>query len=1226
MGHLHLSLLGTPEVRHAGRLLKFRTRKELALLVYLTVEGGKHSREKITALFWPDSDEPQGRATLRRTLTDLRDTLEDVSAHLLIERDFLSFQAQGDTELDLALVERASNLASSELQPALNTAELLRALEQAARLYRGHFLEGFSSGDTPDFEDWTRLQREIWYRRAEDIFDRLSRLQFENRAFARAIETTLHWIAQDALNEAPQRRLMQSYAAAGDRNAALRAYENYRLRLAEELHAKPAEETEALAMSIRAQVAASAVTFESREGAYTRQAPSMISGARKRGELATPLVGRTNEYTRLIECYQRAQSGHAQVVMLKGEAGIGKTRLAGEFLAWAAAQGAEVLPGRAFEAGGRLPYQPLVEALRGRIERENSPDDLLSDVWLAELARLLPELRERYPDLSVPAGDEATARIRLYEAIVRLGQAFAERATLVLFIDDVQWADAASLDVLHYAGRRWMESGTPILILLTTRVESISTIPGLSRWIGNLERDLKLTSITLEALHPHDLLQLVQALSSGNGHVGGNATEEFSRWLFSETRGQPFYALETLKALLERGLLASQVQADGRLLIHFEEAWRDQVRLHSFLPPGVREVIRTRLDPLSAPAFSLLAACAVIGRRSTFERLYQVGGLSESEGLSALEEVITNQLLREIAAEADEQAPMHPFEAGGTYFFTHDKIRDVVYSEMGEARRRVFHRRALELLQGDATPAAELAHHALSAGLREEAYSLCIAAGDDALRLFATRDAIIHYEKARQIVRSQQVPPSSLPGRLIPHLYVQLGRAYELSNEWEAARTLYQEMLDRAQSSQLPAMECLALNRLGMLLIHERYALDQADRLLRQALQVAERINERESLAETAWNLAQLKFYQFDYHQLIAYGERALQVAREVGQPELIARCLNVTALGKKDTGCWQEAGGLAEEAVLLYQKLGNRAMEVDSLCMVASVNINTSFPEEGIRLAQRAWKISQEISNAWGQANSGYHLAAGLLDRGFYDEALAYAQQAVSVARINKVLPMQGNCLTLLGTVYRARLALKEACQAHIEARTIYEEMHSQPLANMASAELCADYALAGLWEEAYEAALYALAVPDYCIQLSSRRATWYQTEALLRAGQHELAARDVEYYGRLVGESRRYRIPYLRALAVLALQIQKIEQAISGLQEAAQLAREIGLPGEEHSIQVTLGEIYRQQGEVRLEQHAFALAAELAFSLASSIVDEQERIHFLLNAKTSRLFRPGM
>src|SRR6266568_8112412 len=157
-----------------------------------------------------------------------------------------------------------------------------------------------------------------------------------------------------------------------------------------------------------------------------------------------PLLGRTTELSTLIKVYHTAQRGQTQVVLLEGEVGIGKTRLATEFLAWAEIEGADVLQGQAFETGGQLPYQPGIEALRPRIERENAPDDLLSDTWLAELSRLLPELCDRYPDLPAPQGDNSVARNRLFEAVARLGQALAARTLLVLFVDDVQWADAAS--------------------------------------------------------------------------------------------------------------------------------------------------------------------------------------------------------------------------------------------------------------------------------------------------------------------------------------------------------------------------------------------------------------------------------------------------------------------------------------------------------------------------------------------------------------------------------------------------------------------------------------------------------------------------------------------------------------------------------------------------------------------------------------------------------------
>src|SRR5262249_28281397 len=123
------------------------------------------------------------------------------------------------------------------------------------------------------------------------------------------------------------------------------------------------------------------------------------------GELVAPLVGRAAAFRHLVGSFQQARGGQPQAVLLVGEARIGKTRLATEFVAWARAQGAEVLGGQAFEMGGRLPYQPLVEAIGPRLEAENAPEDLLEDLWLAELSRLLPKLRVRYPDLSAPTQD-----------------------------------------------------------------------------------------------------------------------------------------------------------------------------------------------------------------------------------------------------------------------------------------------------------------------------------------------------------------------------------------------------------------------------------------------------------------------------------------------------------------------------------------------------------------------------------------------------------------------------------------------------------------------------------------------------------------------------------------------------------------------------------------------------------------------------------------------------
>jgi len=766
MGRLNLALLGTPEVRHQEQLLRFPSRKTLALLVYLAVEDGAHTREKLTTLFWPESDDARGKGALRRTLVYLRNTLQEEVApsplsHLIIDRDTLAVNFASEFQMDVHVLQLAfkdvrSSFRSGDLQGEARST-LRSHFQDAVEQYRGDFLEGFSLDDAPDFDDWTRLQREAWHHRMSAVFDRLSQMLSDGGELPAALETARHWIMHDPLNETAYRCLMQVQFTRGERTAALQTYETCRMLLAKEFRTKPAPETEALVERLRTQLLPRGETRWS----TSSSSPQVASVPSPLSLLANvPLVGRASEYSKLIEVYAAAQGGHPQVVLLQGEAGIGKTRLAQDFLGWAMAQGADVLRGRAFETGGLLPYQALVEALRSRLARENAPDDLLSDVWLTELSRILPELRDRYTDLVPPAGDETTARIRLFEAVARLGQALAARVPVVLFIDDLQWADTASLDVLHYAGRRWMESGVPMLVLLSLRAETVRPTRALANWLAGLKQNLPVTSLLLGALTDEDTLQLVQGLggdarsqrdrelsSSGRARwseiraSSAPPVEAFGSFLFAETGGQPFYVLELLKVVLERGLLAPSLQEDGRWGIDFEEAASQVATLHGVLPPSVREVIRTRLGRLTPSAFALLTAGAVLGQSSTFELLCRVADLGEPDGLLALDEVLTAQVLRE-----DQQEDRRSFNT--TYGFTHDKIRDVVYTEAGDARRHMFHRRALDVLQVRAAPAAQLAHHARACGSLESAFQWSLAAGDEALRLFATAMVRVHYAEA----------------------------------------------------------------------------------------------------------------------------------------------------------------------------------------------------------------------------------------------------------------------------------------------------------------------------------------------------------------------------------------------------------------------------------------------------------------------------------------------
>ena len=484
MGRLMLRLLGTPEVSHAEKRLTLQTRKVLALLAYLAVEQGVHSRDKITALLWPESDEERGKASLRRALAYLRESLDEPShqrsrhvplqpPHVLIEHHTLSFNTASDFEGDTQTLQTAFTLARrrSSGDPRTHLAHL----QMGASCYRGNFLDGLSLPGAPDFEDWLLLQRESWRHQANTVFDRLSDWQTEAGELENALETTTRWVEHDLLNEMAHTRLMQLHSALGDRSAALQAFERCRAVLERELSAEPSSETMMLAERIRSQ------TSPVRE-------PVMHEAPSPREAWEFPLTGRAAEHRALVTAFQTMLQGRMQVATIEGEPGIGKTRLAREFLRWARAQGADVLEARAFETGSRLPYQPLVEAMRSRLEGEQDLQALLGDVWLAELARLLPEFHEQVRDLPPPLSlDEAEARTRLFEAIARLGHALAKCAPVVLFIDDAQWADAASLDVLQYASRRWATAHLPVFLLCTFRSDDLASSVALADWLSSLE-------------------------------------------------------------------------------------------------------------------------------------------------------------------------------------------------------------------------------------------------------------------------------------------------------------------------------------------------------------------------------------------------------------------------------------------------------------------------------------------------------------------------------------------------------------------------------------------------------------------------------------------------------------------------------------------------------------------------------------------------------------------
>ncbi len=658
-----------------------------------------------------------------------------------------------------------------------------------------------------------------------------------------------------------------------------------------------------------------------------------------------------------------------------GEAGIGKTRLASEFVAWARAQGAEVLSGHAFELGGRLPYQPLVEALRKRLEEENAPEDLLEDLWLAELSRLLPELRVRYPDLPVPTEDELTAKVRLFEAVARLLDALAERAPLVLLLDDLQWVDETSLDLLRYLARDWIRHDNRVLLLGTLRCEGLEP----KSQLADLGRDLPLSQVPLQPLSRAQTLQLIEALA-GQEHnptcssraVPAQEPERplvaLGGFLFAQTGGHPLYLLETLKLLREREWLVPRLGADGvfRLepTVDMAAALAQEQSRHELLPSSVRAMLLARLAKLAQAARQLVLACAVLGTQASAPRLWQLAELGRPDGLEALEETITSGILREEEAGVDRP---------GRYGFAHDLMREVVYTELGAARRQVMHQRVLALLESEGAPTVELAYHARASGEVAAAYGYSVQAGVEAAAVFAVADAIGHYQQARALLQEHPRLQTALGAAEVERLSVHLGQAYTLQQAWEQAEQAYEELLSYARQQSLPALVSLTLNRLNrlaILAVQQSYDRPKVRALLEEAWRMAQTSHDQRVLAETAWNLAQI--LAIVWHaptSALAQGEQALSLARASHEQELEARSLSSLGVIHILRGAFEEAMPCLEASLGLYVALGSEP--------VASPELSLPHFLLGAPLTQ---SLTNRASEAWCWASLAFAQVADSL------------------------------------------------------------------------------------------------------------------------------------------------------------------------------------------------------------------------------------------------------
>lgn len=400
MSQLNLFLLGPPRLEREGHLVEVDTRKAIALMAFLAVSGESHSRDALATLLWPDYDQTHARGALRRTLSALNKAL--AGDWLEVDRETIGLNPSVPLWLDVAEFQRRLKSCRSHNHPAdAPCADCLTALTEAVTLYRDDFLAGFTLRDSPDFDEWQYFQTESLRRELAGALEGLVRCHTLHQEFEPAITFARRWLALDPLHEQAHRELMRLYAWAGQRGAALRQYRECVRILDQELGVPPLDETTQLYATLQENRLPLPPSTFSRD-TQVSSLPAAVSSAppARPRQFDYPLVGRAAEWAAMLEAYA-ASCANGHLIVLQGEAGIGKTRLAEEYLGYVQAQGGVVITARCYEGETHLAYSLFIEGLRAVLSQPDAPARLaeVPDHCLSEVARLLPELAALRPGL-----------------------------------------------------------------------------------------------------------------------------------------------------------------------------------------------------------------------------------------------------------------------------------------------------------------------------------------------------------------------------------------------------------------------------------------------------------------------------------------------------------------------------------------------------------------------------------------------------------------------------------------------------------------------------------------------------------------------------------------------------------------------------------------------------------------------------------------------------------
>jgi DNA-binding SARP family transcriptional activator len=906
-------ILGPLEVLDEGRTITLRGARLRALLALLLVHANETlSTERLIDELWGERPPAGAAKTVQMQISRLRKTLagegSDGPAGVVVTRE-RGYELRLDPDrLDSRRFERLVVEGRSELAGG-HPRRAVSALEEALSLWRGTPLVELA------YEPFA--QREI--ARLDDLrvaaHEQLIEAKLALGDHAEVVGQLETLIGEHPYRERLRALLMLALYRSERQADALQAYQAARRTLVEELGIEPGEHLRELERAILAQD----------PGLHLVAAEEPLAVGPAVDATRSAFVGRRREMAELVGGLDDVFAGHGRLFLVAGEPGIGKSRLAEELVTRAESRAARVLVGRCWEAGGAPAYWPWTQSLRAYI-RESDATALaaLLGAGATELAQIVPELRQRFPDLPPPARVEPEgARFRLFEAIAGFLRKAGEQRPVVLVLDDLHAADAPSLLLLRFLAR---ELGSTRLLLLGA-YRSVDPLPGqpLTEMIAEVAREPVTRRLSLGGLSETEVAEYLHEAASDM------ASPQLAAALHGQTEGNPLFVGETVRLLSVEGALSDSAE-----------------RSRPTIPQSVRDVIARRLTHLSQESNRLLVLGSVLGREFALEVLARVGGVSDDELLEWLDQAIDARVVSDVPGSR------------GRLRFAHVLIRDTLYDGLTAARRLRLHKLAVAALEqlNDERPGpylAELAHHSVAAGEHVKGLLYSRQAGNRALELLAYDEAARLFELALEALAEQ--PPVDPATR--SELLLARGDALAKAGSMADAREMFLAACDLARTTRLPEAFARAalgyggspgwqraggdtrlvplleealrvLGQDGPLLrarllarlagaLRDESSLEPRSSLSREAVEIARRLGDKEALAYTLTSLF-MATWGPDVEELVTIAEEVGRLADETGSTDAA-----LDALTLKGVVAWLTLADEAEIADTAYHALAGQ-------------------------------------------------------------------------------------------------------------------------------------------------------------------------------------------------------------------------------------------------------------------------------------------------------------